>query len=167
MSATIMSPKLVQSRCVFRRDRVIFNHCSKRYHWSVKGRSDPPFIWCLPIRQKILNISQIAVTFHRVRAPFFTQTGLQSTSTADVPSLYELLFQQSHLFLICVVLTYNDSRALANSKESSVSAPGNSPSSFGFPGKFLFCTGRTVTTKLLNLVPPRHLDDCHAIHFLY
>ena len=49
----------------------------------------------------------------------------------------------------------------------SSSAPGNSPSSFGSPGKFLICTGRTATTKLLNLVPPRHLDDCHAIHFLY
>ena len=161
MSATIMSPKNWCSLdVVFRRDRVTFNHCSKRYHWSVEGRSDPPFIWCLPIRQKILDISQIAVTFHEVRA-------LQCNSTADVPSLYALLFQQSHLILICVVLTYNDSRALPNSKESSVSAPGNSPSSFGSPGKFLFCTGRTVTTRLLNLVPPRHLDDCHAIHFLY
>ena len=27
--------------------------------------------------------------------------------------------------------------------------------------------GRTVTTELPNLVPPRHIDDCCAIHFLH
>ena len=29
---------------VFGRNRVIFDHCSKRYYWSVKGHSEPPFI---------------------------------------------------------------------------------------------------------------------------
>ena len=48
----------MQCRHVFRRDRVIFDHCSKRYHWSIKGHSEPPFTRCLPIRQGILNISQ-------------------------------------------------------------------------------------------------------------
>ena len=27
--------------------------------------------------------------------------------------------------------------------------------------------GRIVTTELPNLVPPRHIDDCYAIHFLH
>ena len=31
----------------------------------------------------------------------------------------------------------------------------------------LFCAGRTVTTRSLSLVPPRHIDDCSAIHFLH
>ena len=98
MSATMMSPfqiphrvqyitegftwqdiwtKLTYSRLVFRRNRVTFDHCSKRYCWSVEWHSEPPFMWCLPIRQEILNVSHMAVTFHRIRPPFVTQTGLQ------------------------------------------------------------------------------------------
>ena len=69
--------KLMYSRLVFVRNRVTFNHCSKRYHWSVKGHSEPPLIKCLPIRQEILNVSQIAVAFHGIRPPFFVQTWLQ------------------------------------------------------------------------------------------
>ena len=49
----------------------------------------------------------------------------------------------------------------------SSSAPGTSLGSSGSPGNFLVYTGRTVTTVLPNLVPPRHIDDCHAIHFLH
>ena len=33
--------------------------------------------------------------------------------------------------------------------------------------EILFCMGRIVTTALTNLVPPRHVDDCYAIHFLH
>ena len=39
-----------------------------------------PFIRCLPIRQDILNISQIAGTFHGIRPPLFIQTWLQQYS---------------------------------------------------------------------------------------
>ena len=96
MSATNMSPaeeniwkdfpaELMQSRQVFRRNRVMFDHCSKRYNWSAEVFSEPPFIWCLPIRQKILNISQIAATFHGIRPPVFIQT--DCNSAARVPSL--------------------------------------------------------------------------------
>ena len=49
----------------------------------------------------------------------------------------------------------------------SSSAPGTSLGSSGSPEKFLFCTGRIVATVLPNLVPPRHIDDCFAIHFLH
>ena len=42
----------VISMSVFRRDRVIFDHCSKRYHWSVKGHSESPFMWCLTNHDK-------------------------------------------------------------------------------------------------------------------
>ena len=69
--------KLMHSRFVFRRNRVIFDHSSKRYYWSVKRHSEPPFIGCLPIRQEILNVSQIAVAFHGICPPIFFQTWLQ------------------------------------------------------------------------------------------
>ena len=55
---------------VFRRNWVMFDHWSKRYNWSVKWCSEPPFITCLPIRQEILNV-------HGIRPPFFVQTWLQ------------------------------------------------------------------------------------------
>ena len=69
--------KLMQSRLVFRGNRVIFDHCSKRYNWSVKENSEPPFIRCFLTRQEILNVPQIAVTFHRICPPFVDQTWLQ------------------------------------------------------------------------------------------
>ena len=59
------------------RNRVMSDHCSKRYHWSVKWHSEPPFVWCLPIKQEILNVSQKAVTLHGCRPPFFVQIWLQ------------------------------------------------------------------------------------------
>ena len=42
-----------------------------------KGHSEPPFIWCLPIRQEILNVSHIAVTLHGIRPPFIVEIWLQ------------------------------------------------------------------------------------------
>ena len=36
--------KLMQCRLVFRRNRVIFDHCSKRYYWSVKWYPEPPLM---------------------------------------------------------------------------------------------------------------------------
>ena len=94
-------------------------------------------------------------------------------------SLCALLVRQSHLFLICVVLTYNDSRIIhrktcQNPRNCqckgllvSSSAPRTSSSSSGSLGKILICTGMIVSTVLPSLVPPRHIDDCSAIHFLY
>ena len=35
------------------------------------------------------------------------------------------------------------------------------------PEKFLFYTGRIVTTELPNLVPQQRIDDCCVIHFLH
>ena len=78
VSATIMSPFQIPPRgqCIAE----IYtwqDFCSKRYYWSVKGHSEPPFVRCFPITKFSLNISQIAVAFHRIRPPFVIQTGLQ------------------------------------------------------------------------------------------
>ena len=45
--------------------------------------------------------------------------------------------------------------------------PGTSLGSLGSPKKFLFCTGKIVTTELPNLVPQERIDDYHVIHFLH
>ena len=85
-------------------------------------------------------------------------------------SLCALLFRQSHLFLICAVLTYTDSRIVPREtcqiprncqcKWLLVSsfAPGTSFGSSGSAGKLLYYTGMIVSTVLPNLVPPRHND---------
>ena len=171
--------ELMQSRLVFSRDRVTIDHCSKLCYWSATWHSEPPFIWCLPIRPKILNVSQIAVTFHGIRPPFFIQTWFATVQQKSLLSLCALLIRQSHLFLICVVLTYNDSRIIhrkicqipRNCRCEwllvSSSAPRTSLGSSGSPEKFLFHMARIVTTALPNLVPPRHIDDCYAIHLLH
>ena len=94
--------KLMDSWLVFRRNRVILNQWTKRNDWSFTRFSKTSFVWSLPIRQEILNVSQISIAFHGLCPPFFIQTYLLS--------LCVLLSQQSHLFLICVMLTYNDSK---------------------------------------------------------
>ena len=100
----------VVSICLSQRQGDI--HCSKRYYWSVKWYSEPPFIGCLPIRQEILTVSQIAVTLHgnppTIHCPDLTATAPQRC----LPLLCALLSQQSHLFLICVALTHNDFRII-------------------------------------------------------
>ena len=50
---------------------------------------------------------------------------------------------------------------------NSSSVPETEVGSSGSPGKFLFYTCMIVTTVLPSLVPPRHIDDCFAIHFLH
>ena len=72
-------------------------------------------------------------------------------------SLCALLFRQSNLFLICVVLTYNDSMIIPRKTCQipricqcrwllvSSSAAGTSFGSSGSPGKILICTGVSVS----------------------
>ena len=46
----------------------------------LSGSSKASLIWCLPIRQEILNISQKGITFHRICRPILIQTWLQQYS---------------------------------------------------------------------------------------
>ena len=91
----------------------------------------------------------------------------------------DLIAQKSHVFLIGVVLTYNDSRIIPRKTCHilrncqckwlwvSLSAPGTSVGSSGFPEKFLFCTGWIETTEWPNLVPQQRIDDSVVIHILH
>ena len=61
----------------FCRDRKIFNHYSKMNHWALKWFSESPFMWSFPVCQEVLNISQIAIAFHRISPPFFIPARLR------------------------------------------------------------------------------------------
>ena len=95
-------------------------------------------------------------------------------------SLCALFFLQSHVLLICVAFrTTIPGKIFTGIAKFQGSVSVNdlwfprrlqeltSLSSSGSPGKFLFYIGRVVTTELPNLVPPRRIDDCYAIHFLH
>ena len=69
--------KLVKSGLVSCRNRTILKHCSKRNVWTFRWFSESLFIRSFPICQEVLNISQIATAFHRVRPPCFFQAWLQ------------------------------------------------------------------------------------------
>ena len=46
--------------------RTIFNHCSKKYYWPFEWLSESSFVWCFPIFQEVMDISQISKAFQRV-----------------------------------------------------------------------------------------------------
>ena len=53
------------------------NQGTKRNDWSFTWFSKTPLVWSLPIRQEILNVSQISTAFHGICPPFSIQTPLQ------------------------------------------------------------------------------------------
>ena len=90
--------------------------------------------------------------------------------------LHALLFQQCHLFLICMVWTCNDSKKDLHKlcqvqrncqcKWLSVSSrvPGTFASFSGFLVKFLFCTDMTGSIGWPSPAPRLLIDDCFEIH---
>ena len=67
----------MDSWLVFRRGRVILDQWTKRNNRSFKWFPKTSLVWCFPIRQEILNVSQIGVAFHGISPPIFIQTWLQ------------------------------------------------------------------------------------------
>ena len=67
----------MNSRLIFRWRRMIFNHCSKTYYWPFEWFFKSSCIRRFPVCQKVLDISQIAIAFHRVWPPPFIQAWLQ------------------------------------------------------------------------------------------
>ena len=64
--------ELVKPCLVSCRNRIIFNHCTKRKFSTFKWFSESPFIRSFPICQEVLDISHIAIAFHRISPPCFT-----------------------------------------------------------------------------------------------
>ena len=67
----------MDSWLVFRRNRVMLKQWTKRNDRSSKKFPKTSLIWGLPIRQEILNVSQIGTAFHGICQPIFIQTWLQ------------------------------------------------------------------------------------------
>ena len=109
---------------VFRRNRVIFYHRSKRNYRAFKWFSESPLIRCHPIGQEIKNVSQIAVTFHGIRPPMFVKTWLEQYRRCPFHySTHCSLSNPICFWPVCVDLQWfqdNSSQDLPNSKESSV-----------------------------------------------
>ena len=100
----------MDSRLVFRRDRVILNQRTKRndrsFKWFPKNVSRMEFS---------LQTRDLECFADKQNIPWNLRTNFHPDLIATIrqrclPLLCALLFPQSHLFLICVVLTYNDSR---------------------------------------------------------
>ena len=168
----------MQSRQVFSKNKVIFWHRSKRNNWAF---------------QVVLRTASHKVSSHQTidlecfaennNIPWNPPTIFHPDLIATVPQMslplfHALLSQQSHVFPICVVLTYNDSRIIPRKTFQiprnckckilvSSSGPGTSLGSSGSPEKFLFCTGRIVTTELPSLVPQQRIDDYFVTHILH
>ena len=56
---------------------VIFNQWTKSDDRSFKWFTKSPFVWCFSVRQFVLNISEVEITFHGIRPPIFVQSWLQ------------------------------------------------------------------------------------------
>ena len=116
--------------------------------------SEKPFMVCLPIRQEILNVSQIAVTFQESAHHFSSRP--DCNSTADVPSLILRTALSAITFVsdLCGVDVQwcqdHSSQDLPNSKELSLA------SSFLFPAKLSFYIGRIVSSAS-SARSPRYL----------
>ena len=54
---------------------IILNQWTKRHDRSFKRFSKTSLIWGFPIRQEILNISQIGIAFHGICPPILQQYG--------------------------------------------------------------------------------------------
>ena len=119
----------------------------------------------LPIRKEVLNVSQIGVAFHGICPPIFHPDLIATIRQRCLLLLCALLFQQSQLFLICVVSTYTDSRkdlhrlcqiprnCQCKWLEVSHLAPRTFARSFVCPEKFLFCTDMTGSIGWLSPAP--------------
>ena len=83
MSVTIMSPSQIPPRteCIQGTIQVILSwHSTNEPNGMIgplKRFSKTPFVWSLPIRQEIWNVSQIGIAFHGICSPILIQTWLQ------------------------------------------------------------------------------------------
>ena len=200
MSATKMSPFQIPpacNACPRNLPGKTFepNWCSRDKSWAetgwcstiapngitgpLTGAPEPPLMRCLLIRQEILNVSQIAGTFHGIRPPFFIQTWLQQYSRSPFLNFAHcslsnrICFRSVRCWPTMIpgkvftglakfygIVSVNDFWFPRQLHWTFVTY-------FSFPEKFLFCMGMIVSTVLPSLVPLPRIDDCVEIHILH
>ena len=120
----VSKSKLMDSWLVFRRDRVILNQWTKWNNRSFKWLPKTSFTGRLPIRQEILNVSQIGTAFHESAHQLSFRP--DCNNTADVPTftLRTALSAIPFVSDLCGVdvqwFQERSSQALPNSKKLSV-----------------------------------------------
>ena len=160
------------------RNRIIFNRCPKKNHWAIKWFSKSPFRRCFPVFQEVLDVSQMAVAFPRISAPFFILSWLRNNA-AEVPSsvlrtalstipssrIDEVLkFDDSMMIVHRIRQTpvncqYKSLLAFLTARETFLNS---SPS----PANLCSCTDKIVSTVLPILGPRQRTGDCAEIHIL-
>ena len=147
--------ELMQSRQVFSRNMVIFYHCSKWDNRAIEWYSEPPFTGCLPIRQEILNVSQIAAAFHgmSMESTHHFSSGPDCSNTADVPSL----ILRAALSPIPFV---SDLCGVATAPEIFVDSSPSRSNSCSY-------TDKTESIEWRDLLPRQGIGVCSGIHFLH
>ena len=142
----------------------MFFHFPNGITGPLNGIPNRLFIKCLPIRAEILIVLQRAIPFLGIRSPLFHPDLITTIPQMSLPWFCALLSQQSHLFLICAVLTYNDSKINLHKNCRipkncqckwlliSLSAPGTLAKSSLLPEKFLFYMGMIVSIVLPNVL---------------
>ena len=153
----------MDSWLVFRRNWVILNQWTKRNDWSIKRFSKTSFVWSLPIRQEVLNVSQIGVAFHGIWKPFFIQTWLQQYCRRTffhcwrtvIPGMIFTSFAKLQR-----IVSAKDFRLPMRFQELLQAL-------LCFFEKFLSCTDTTGSSEWRNPAPRLHIDDCFEIHNLH
>ena len=138
----------MDSWLVFRRNRVILIQWTKQNDWSFKWFSKTSFAWSLPIRQEILNVAQIGVTFHGICPPFFIQTWLQQYSrgaflysahcSLSNPICFRSMWCRRTMIPGKIFTSFAKFQTIVsvNDFRLPISAPRTSANSFRFPEKF-------------------------------
>ena len=151
----------MQSRLVFRRNKVMFDHCSKLCLWSSEVHAFRTSFDRVSSHQTkdpecIAESSNIPWNPPTIRHPDRTATAPQMSLLSLCASLY----RQAHLFLICDVQCFqcNSSQNLQNCKELMtfgflVGSKKTSSGSSGSPEKFVLhgydcihCVAKSCTT---------------------
>ena len=169
----------MDSWLVLRRNRVLLRQRTKRNHRFPKWFTKTSLVWSFPIKQEILNVSQIGIAFHRICPPIFIQTWLQQYRRRT-------FFHSAHCSFsspICFksvgwrrtmipgkifrsfakfqgIVSVNDFRLPIRLQEL-LQAP------FVFCEKFLFCTETIESIGWSSPAPRLHIDDCFDLHNLH
>ena len=97
---------------------MIFNHCSKRYCWPFEWFSTSSSVRSFTVCQEVLDISQMAIAFHRVSRPL--SSNLDCSNTAESTFFHSSYgsFSNDISFRIDAVSRFDDSQERSSQNSS-------------------------------------------------